>query len=715
MHKGFAFLILVVVTFAAVAGEVPVTSPRYASAPGIQDTPVVASDGDGFLVVWSDSRPAMGVYGQLLAANGSRRANFNISLLRYATGATVLWTGTDYAVIAYNQFIGEFWAARISRDGEILTPPHTIITDGYGYAPFSAATNGKRIVIAYRQISTGLQKIALLELDTTVVSTGNPVPTRGFAAEPHIVTNGSDFVVAWSESFGNGEQPVVAAVRIDPNGNLSDPNPKTIATGGFTGAFGLASDGNSYLLAGWATTTLALHTVQLSRDLNVLSTHDVAATTPLAPALTWNGSQYIAVWTRTVNNESRVVSLPLDFSGAATGTETSIGQTGGRSPSIAASHSRTYVAWVVTSGVSDSDVWGALDTANMTLLSTSATQQHSPAIASSGPGSFVTAWIEQSGTAREAWMAHVSADGVVSGARKLGDNVVGTPRVVFDGTTYVVAWLTGTTLHYRRDSGELTPEFTLPFPVTEYYDVASDGHRLLFAWSRPEDLRVNAAREGDAVPVLLTADGALNPRAAFNGTNYLVTWEEQKPLCCIIIDPVIFTGDLKGTRLTPELTRLDTEPIVIADSEQHDGSPAIASDGRDWLVAHVSGGDVVGRYVSANGTPGEVVTFRMRQYPNSVSVAWSGVDFAVVWAERYAGGTTAFISRTRRGGNATPAAVLTAGPGPLSFDTVAIAGDGTGRVMPAYAHVVPDTTINGVARLFTRTLEAPKRMRAIAQ
>jgi hypothetical protein len=94
----------------------------------------------------------------------------------------------------------------------------------------------------------------------------------------------------------------------------------------------------------------------------------------------------------------------------------------------------------------------------------------------------------------------------------------------------------------------------------------------------------------------------LYAKAAWNGTAWLVTWENQQPLSSSSHSRLIL-----GARVAADGTVLDAEPIVIKDDEYSTGlTTAVASDGNGWVVVaqgtELDSGRIVGVRVAADGT-----------------------------------------------------------------------------------------------------------------
>lgn len=142
-----------------------------------------------------------------------------------------------------------------------------------------------------------------------------------------------------------------------------------------------------------------------------------------------------------------------------------------------------------------------------------------------------------------------------------------------------------------------------------------------------------------------------NPAVAFNGSSYLVVWQENR--------------DIMGLRLSKTGKRKDAAPLVIyADNGFSQERPAVASDGNNWLVLWqdqrpATGGeyDIYGARVDSAGVvldPQGFVVSAAARGQRDPAVAFDGQQYWVSWEDDRAGFATTGIYAAR----VTPAGLV---------------------------------------------------------
>ena len=168
-------------------------------------------------------------------------------------------------------------------------------------------------------------------------------------------------------------------------------------------------------------------------------------------------------------------------------------------------------------------------------------------------------------------------------------------------------------------------------------EVAFDGTNYLVVWEDIGDnnRHVYGARvsptgtvlDPNAIPIS-TAPGGGEAAVAFDGTNYLVVWKDVR----------VGNSRVHGARVSQAGTVLDPNAFAISTRSFTQHEPSVAFGGTQYLVTwdefSASGRDVYGARVLPNGTVLDPNAIPISTAPNSQqmpSVAYDGVNFLVTW------------------------------------------------------------------------------------
>lgn len=256
-------------------------------------------------------------------------------------------------------------------------------------------------------------------------------------------------------------------------------------------------------------------------------------------------------------------------------------------------------------------------------------------------------------------------------------------------------------------------------------EIAFAGDQFMVVWkderlTRTADGDIYAARvtvdrrvlDKEGFPVSLAADSQSEPAIAFDGTDYIVTWTDNRKwedesirqiygttvtTSGVVRDPegvIISTGtryangsavyagatepfvvwtsfavspcSIQGTRIGPQLESLDAGGLTISYTINHQYIPRVAYDGTNYLVVWIDTRndfyDVYGTRVTPSGEIldpmgiGIAVAEGNQQYPD---VAFDGVNYLVVWEDYRTTGDPSLPSRySIYGARITPGGAL---------------------------------------------------------
>ncbi len=221
------------------------------------------------------------------------------------------------------------------------------------------------------------------------------------------------------------------------------------------------------------------------------------------------------------------------------------------------------------------------------------------------------------------------------------------PSVVFNGENYIVVWTDGRFPNYRYwvVTARITPQGAvldtgncIGYCVDQresYPDIAFDGSRCLAVWLNfypPQTICgrfINSAAMPEDTVITISAvstSGYVEPKIAFDGTNYLVIYVDRPGNYYNIYGQLISpNGSLIG-----EIIPIACDPI---DQKFHD----LIWDGHFYVIVWLEGSfNVKGQRVDAAGQlvgssfQISSMTSNFRDYP---SIARAASNYLVVWSE----------------------------------------------------------------------------------
>jgi len=394
-------------------------------------------------------------------------------------------------------------------------------------------------------------------------------------------------------------------------------------------------------------------------DTNIVYTK--AAETEF-PAIAFDGRNYMVVWEDYRSGYSHICGARVSPGGVlldTAGIPISSPPRGQYNPSIAFDGVNYLVVWDdYVGGHDDYNIYGTRVTpggavldSNAISITTDPKRQENPAV-TFGKDTYLVVWYDES-NGLEIYGARVTPAGRVLDPNGFpittGSRFHFGPAVAFDQRNFFVVW---GELHNKSPNSSNTEIYgarvnqngvvidTSGIAITnnqpyeqEYPKVAFDGTNYLVAW---EDARYRycdtyGARVTPSGVVLDTGGFAITtiPNClnglSFDGRNYLAVW---------------FNGDIYGTRITPTGVVLDTLGIHIAKGPDNQWFPVAAFDGRNYLVVWQDGGNTAALEYCSRVTPlGQVLDTSgiaiclAANGQGSPSAAFDGRNYLVVWQE----------------------------------------------------------------------------------
>jgi len=346
-----------------------------------------------------------------------------------------------------------------------------------------------------------------------------------------VAFNGTNFLVAWSDKRGGTTFDVYGS-RVNKSGGVLDTSGIAIYTSTSDEKWAtVGSDGTNYLV-GWSD-TFSLRGARLNPGGVVLDSSPPLALWPYtgnpqyALDLSFDGTNYLGVCMQKsgTGNTYDIYARRITSGGAvldATGIAVTTVPGHQVSPKVAFDGTNHLVVWTDEAQSPNRNVYGARVTPSGTVLdttaipiSTAANDQAGSSVAF-GSTNYLVVWTDKrGGTSYDIYGARVSKSGAVLDASGFViSNASGDQqptRVAFDGANYFVVWgdnRSGTNLDIY--GARVSPN--------------------------------GAVLDTSGIAISTAASDQTYPQLAFDGTNYLVVWDDKRNGS---------TFDIYGARVSP--------------------------------------------------------------------------------------------------------------------------------------------------------------------
>ncbi|KPJ60588.1 MAG: hypothetical protein AMJ46_06245 [Latescibacteria bacterium DG_63] len=435
----------------------------------------------------------------------------------------------------------------------------------------------------------------------------------------------------------------------------------------------VAFDGTNYLVV-WqdrrSGTGLEIYGTRVSPSGAVLDSSGFAVSinkTCTDPATAFDGANYLVVWADYRNGStSDIYGTLVTISGQVLypdGFAISTATNGQRDPDIAFDGTNYLVVWHDMRTESTWDIYGARVTTSGQvldpdgiLISAAHNDETDPSVAF-GTSNYLVVWDDGRTGSHGIWGARVSPSGVVLDTAGViisaGPYIQWDPSIAFDGTNYLVAWedrrnnSTYPDIYATRVSASGVPIDTADFVISagplDQLDpsVTFDGLNYFVTWGDERDRRsidVYGARvsmsgellDVDGIQVVYAYGSQGFPAVASGDTNYLIVWNDGR-------------GDSDaayGGRVSLSGDALDIDGIPLSTVANPQRDPAIAFDGRNYLVAwsDYRGGvfvpEIYAARVSFSGELLDAEPIAIDSPPGAQlhpDAAFDGTNYFVVW------------------------------------------------------------------------------------
>jgi len=491
-------------------------------------------------------------------------------------------------------------------------------------------------------------------IDTGLVLGREP----GNQSEPAVGFDGANFLVVWAdERSGVG----VRGTRVTQNGAVLDLGGLVVSDSGrYHAGADIAFDGTNYLVV-WAdhrSNSMDVFGARLTPGGVLLDSGGFlisrAPLDQLEPAVAFDGTNYLVVWTDERNASYDIYGARVTTNGRVLDT-TGIAVTRAISlqthPDVAFCDTCFLVVWDDWRSDISFDIYAArigrdgevLDTGGLLVTAAERTQSR-PAVAGTGSG-FLAIWDDSRNGTWDIYGTPVSLAGTVLDTAGIpiaaGPYGQSAPAVAFDGTNVLVGWederadLTAVFGSRVTPEGVVLDTNALRLSTTPASSAALGygAGKYLLAWERDVGLYgtdIYGARvttEGvvmDAIALTGAASDQYYPVTAFNGTNYLVAWQERP-----------WYDEIYAIRVSPDGRAVDPASSGMRGTIEGRAFPSVASNGSGWLVVWSDYWGVWSARMTAEGhvaNPGGFCIAAGDEYGDQLSAAWDGTNYMVVWS-----------------------------------------------------------------------------------
>jgi MYXO-CTERM domain-containing protein len=469
---------------------------------------------------------------------------------------------------------------------------------------------------------------------------------------PRAATSGTEYLVVWHDYRVLDGRYHIYGARVSAAGALLDPTGIEISTsynnqqnpdvawGGGTYLVAWEENGTLPATVGWDIYGSRVSSAGVVQDPGGIKIASGAGERRL-PRVEYGGNQFLVVWhwsgtgstswdiggARVTPAGSVLDTTPIAISSAA-GTQ--------QYPELAANGGSFLCVWEDNrTGTNATDVYGARIAANGTVsdatgivISNAADHQYRPNVASNGSNWMVT-WYDRRDyniTGFDIFAARVAANGTVGDPNGIAVHAYAFndtyPRIVSDGTDYLILWNDGSPVvpgnyggRWVKADGTMTGTAGFEVQISGYSDLvfhpSSSGNHFFIP-------RAGSALSNDVLARRVLGTGvrvdqnelvlsmAYNaqyyPAVAFDGTNYLVVWSDTRNWAT--------TGfDIYGVRVSASGTVLDPNGLAICTANGNQTSPDVDFDGTNFFVVWedrrpgTSVADVYGSRIAKTGAP----------------------------------------------------------------------------------------------------------------
>ncbi len=574
------------------------------------------------------------------------------------------------------------------RAGDFLIDTNVVYVPAIGdqTSPHLATNDTISFVVWYDRRSGTTYDIYGSRIDGSgnILDPAGILIARGSSYDPYpaVGSDGTHFLVVWSYREGAGTYDILG-MRVSSQGTLLDAEPFIISNAtGSQQSPSVAFDGTNYLVVWYDSRSGSndIYCTRVAQNGNVLNPSGIAISTAANyqyfPDVSFDGTNYMVVWQDERSDTFDIYASRVAQNGVVldpAGIPISTASDEQNRPSIDFDGTNYFIAWDDKRSGSEYDIYGTrVDTAGNVLnpagiaISTAADAQYMPSVSFDGTNYLVAWYDHRDGANYDIYGARVNQSGVVqepSGISIANIDVTQlTPAVISYSGQWLAVWRDNRNGNYTDIYGSrISASGTVNDPSGILIStsvqsqsmpaVAFDGTNYLVVWQEARNgglstdiygMRIDASGRQlntDALAISTVSGGQKNPAVAFdNDSIYLVVWDDDRSGS---------GDDIYGCRVTTSGNVLDPPGIAISTATDNQEFPSVAFDGTNFLVVwdDSRGGygtdDIYGTLVQRNGnvvSPSGIAIATDANWQRNPSVGFGGSNYLVVWGD-YGSGT----------------------------------------------------------------------------
>ncbi len=594
-------------------------------APGQQATPAVAFDGDGYLVVWADRRSGTDdIYGARVTPGGAVLDPDGLPICTEAGGqadVAIAFGDTCYFVVWADTRSGndDIYGARVAPDGAVLDSGGTALcVDPASQRYPTTAHNGAGWLVVWADRRSGQLDIygtRVTYAGAVLDSGGIPVAvTSADEAHAAVAYNGSECLVTWGVDMGATSYDIYAT-RVDTAGAVLDSGIVVCDDPAYQGYPAVSTNGPDYFVV-WDDyrngDTWDVYGARIDSTGAVIDTTSLALS--LEPsqqfglATAFDGSKWLIAWHDSRNDHKDIFAIRVGSDGTVLDPASfliSVASVDEAEAAVAYDGAGYLVVWHewreetlydirATRVSADGTV---LDPAGISVCVDSSDAMY-PAVCFGG-SDYLVAWQDYRNGEADIYAARIAPDGTVLDpggfSVSLGPDDQERPAVTFNGVRYLVVWQDRRRGDFDIRASRVDPDGTVleawGIPVSEALmdqarpSAASDGLDFFVVWEDARNVyddifgtrvrRNGAVLDSSGIAIASAPLAQEHPDVVFDGDRYAVVWQDYR---------TNVDYDIYLSRVTADGTVLDPSGIIVSGAAGDQQEPAIAFNGREYLM-----------------------------------------------------------------------------------------------------------------------------------